>query len=156
MQLCDADRFRMYIRIQHVPVPLITDTDEMSARPNQFFARLGWAERGRDAIYNCHRSPQLQCAGHIHSLGWLCWKVLVDETINSAKFIDYMENTLQPLLVPGRLPLQLAGREEVRQTSLRRERIFGVCSHLLHLAVRSFRAIEEESDPCGALGRHLY
>ena len=103
MQLCDADRLRMYMRIQHVPVPLITDTDEMSARPNQFFARLGWAERGRDAIYR-----QIAIAGHNYSVlatytpfGWLCWKVFVDETINSAKFVDYMENTLQPLLRAG-------------------------------------------------------
>jgi hypothetical protein len=56
MHLCDADRLRMYIRNQHVPVPLVTDTDEISAHPNQSFARLGWAERGRDAIYR-HRRP---------------------------------------------------------------------------------------------------
>lgn len=33
--------------------------------------------------------------------GWLCWNVFVDVTIRSAKFIDYMENTLQPFLRAG-------------------------------------------------------
>ena len=94
-------RLAMFERVQHVPPSLIVDTDEMSARPDSFFQNRGWSTRGQDAVYT-----QITIAGHSYSVlasytpfGWICWTVYVDESIDSAKFIHYMENTLSPVLV---------------------------------------------------------
>lgn len=103
MELDNEKRLAMYERVKHIPPIFLVDTDEMSARPSSFFQRRGWSKRGRDAIYT-----QICINGHSYSVlasytphGVICWKIFVDESINSEKYIDYIENTLAPVLQVG-------------------------------------------------------